>query len=220
MDRDLLGGPDGGSPLHQRFCHMIVCSDLAAKAGPDLLDRHGLAPIVNGQFGQPEFVGGRAGPIDFGEVRDPADEEGPLGPPMRPPLPPPSPSPPKSICDECLGAPSAVPPDFGGRPRPRPGDQIAGRLTNQCAHWSFVGPTNVSACAASRGIPASTRSSTWGSSQGGVYKSTNAGASWSSVFGTSEVRYNIGAIALDPQRPDTVFAATGRVPRGRGWWMG
>ena len=221
VERDVAAGLDGGSPLHQRFCHLIVCAGFAAKAGPDVLDRYGLAPVVTGQFGQPEFVGGKAGPFDLGAVREPADEEGPLGPPMRPPRPGPSPTPSKSICDECLGAPSAVPPDFGFRPQPRPGDQLAGRVVNQCQHWTFVGPTNVAGRV--RGFawhPRKHEIVYLGSSQGGVYKSTNGGTSWFSVFDTSEVRYNIGAIALDPYHPDTVFAGTGEYRRGAGGGWG
>jgi photosystem II stability/assembly factor-like uncharacterized protein len=220
--REVLGR-EGGDPLHERLCHMIVCSGIVAKAGLDLLGRYGLEPVVTGAPGRPEFVGGRADPLEFGEVRDPGSEEGPLAPPTKPVPPTPPPVSPKSICDECLGEGSAVPPDLGFPPRPRPGDQLAGRTRNQCARWTFVGPTNVAGRVRGFAWHPTVHGVVYlGSSQGGVYKSTNGGASWFSVFGTSEVRYNIGAIAIDTQKPDTVFAGTGefRVGAGGGWGDG
>src|SRR5262245_16284470 len=43
---------------------------------------------------------------------------------------------------------------------------------------------------------------------GGVWKTTNAGTSWNSIF-DGEGSYSIGAIALDPKNPDTVWVGTG-----------
>jgi photosystem II stability/assembly factor-like uncharacterized protein len=43
---------------------------------------------------------------------------------------------------------------------------------------------------------------------GGVWKTTNAGTTWSPLF-DGEGSYSIGAITLDPQNPDTVWVGTG-----------
>ena len=49
---------------------------------------------------------------------------------------------------------------------------------------------------------------------GGVWKTTNAGTSWASIF-DSQPSYSIGCIALDPQHPDTVWVGTGENVSGR-----
>jgi photosystem II stability/assembly factor-like uncharacterized protein len=43
---------------------------------------------------------------------------------------------------------------------------------------------------------------------GGVWKTTNAGATWTPVF-QNEGSYSIGAIAIDPKRPDIIWVGTG-----------
>ncbi len=43
---------------------------------------------------------------------------------------------------------------------------------------------------------------------GGVWKTINAGTTWTPVFET-EASYSIGAIALDPKNPSTVWVGTG-----------
>lgn len=49
---------------------------------------------------------------------------------------------------------------------------------------------------------------------GGVWKSTNAGVTWTPVF-DEQPSYSIGALALDPGRPDTVWVGTGENVSGR-----
>src|SRR5215204_1842277 len=43
---------------------------------------------------------------------------------------------------------------------------------------------------------------------GGVWKTTNAGTTWTPIF-DNEASYSIGAIALDPKNPLTVWVGTG-----------
>ena len=47
-----------------------------------------------------------------------------------------------------------------------------------------------------------------GAAGGGLWKSTNAGATWTSVFDEQDVQ-SIGAIAIDPAAKDTVWVGTG-----------
>ncbi len=56
---------------------------------------------------------------------------------------------------------------------------------------------------------------------GGVWKTTNAGTTWTAVF-EKEVSYSIGAIALDPTNPEIVWVGTGENVSGRhvGWGDG
>lgn len=46
-----------------------------------------------------------------------------------------------------------------------------------------------------------------GAATGGVWKSSDAGVSWEPVF--DEHTQSIGAVAIDPQRPDTIWVGTG-----------
>lgn len=49
---------------------------------------------------------------------------------------------------------------------------------------------------------------------GGVWKTTNAGTTWSPIF-DDQASYSIGCVTLDPQRPDTVWVGTGENVGGR-----
>ena len=49
---------------------------------------------------------------------------------------------------------------------------------------------------------------------GGVWKTSNAGTTWQPLF-DDEGAYSIGAITLDPQRPDTVWVGSGENISGR-----
>ncbi len=49
---------------------------------------------------------------------------------------------------------------------------------------------------------------------GGVWKSTNAGTTWSSIF-DGQSSYSIGSITIDPSNPDVVWVGTGENVGGR-----
>jgi photosystem II stability/assembly factor-like uncharacterized protein len=49
---------------------------------------------------------------------------------------------------------------------------------------------------------------------GGVWKTVNAGTTWQPVF-DGEASYSVGAVTIDPQRPDTVWVGTGENVSGR-----
>ncbi len=69
----------------------------------------------------------------------------------------------------------------------------------------------------------STDKSTWfvAVGSGGVWKTTNAGTTWTPVFDGQSV-YSIGEIALDPSNPNNVWVGTGENVSGRhvGWGDG
>ncbi len=56
---------------------------------------------------------------------------------------------------------------------------------------------------------------------GGVWKTVNAGTTWTSLF-DGQGSYSVGAVALDPSSPDTVWVGTGENVSGRhvGWGDG
>lgn len=56
---------------------------------------------------------------------------------------------------------------------------------------------------------------------GGVWKTTNAGVTWTPVF-DDQPSYSIGDVALDPNQPDVVWVGTGENVSGRhvGWGSG
>ncbi|MEM9384277.1 MAG: glycosyl hydrolase [Pseudomonadota bacterium] len=49
---------------------------------------------------------------------------------------------------------------------------------------------------------------------GGVWKTTNAGTTWSPIF-DEQASYSIGALAIDPSRPDTIWVGSGEAVDGR-----
>ncbi|MDX2427932.1 MAG: hypothetical protein QNK22_04515 [Xanthomonadales bacterium] len=65
--------------------------------------------------------------------------------------------------------------------------------------------------------------STWyvASASGGVWKTTNAGITWTPVF-DKEASYSIGDVTIDPNNPDVVWVGTGENVSGRhvGWGDG
>ncbi|MCA9751491.1 MAG: glycosyl hydrolase, partial [Gemmatimonadetes bacterium] len=81
--------------------------------------------------------------------------------------------------------------------------------------WQSVGPTNVGgritdvAC-----HPTDPNTIYVGAASGGVWKTTNGGIAWTSLF-DEEPTLSIASIALDPANPNTVYVATGE-PNGGG----
>jgi photosystem II stability/assembly factor-like uncharacterized protein len=67
------------------------------------------------------------------------------------------------------------------------------------------------------------RGSTWyvAVGSGGVWKTTNAGITWTPVF-DSEASYSIGDVSIDPNNPDVIWVGTGENVSGRhvGWGDG
>ncbi|HEX6874011.1 MAG TPA: hypothetical protein VF163_23160, partial [Micromonosporaceae bacterium] len=68
-----------------------------------------------------------------------------------------------------------------------------------------------------------TRTGTWyvAAGSGGVWKTTNAGTTWTPIF-DDQPSYSIGEVTLDPTNPDVVWVGTGENVSGRhvGWGDG
>jgi photosystem II stability/assembly factor-like uncharacterized protein len=82
--------------------------------------------------------------------------------------------------------------------------------------WEWLGPAN--ATGRTRTLEFDPRNPDVmyaGGVSGGVWKSTDAGASWQPVSDDA-VNLNIGALAIDPARPDTIYAGTGELYRASG----
>lgn len=78
-------------------------------------------------------------------------------------------------------------------------------------HWQYVGPTNISGrCTDVEAIsPRGDNYTIWvGSATSGVWKSTNEGTTFESVFDEMPTA-SIGDIAIDPKNPDVVWVGTG-----------
>ena len=74
--------------------------------------------------------------------------------------------------------------------------------------WRMVGPFRGGRVNAVTGVPGQPATFYFGSVGGGVWKSTNAGRSWIPVFDSQPIG-SIGAIAVAPSRPDTVYVGSG-----------
>lgn len=82
--------------------------------------------------------------------------------------------------------------------------------------WQWLGPAN--ATGRTRTLEFDPRNSDVmyaGGVSGGVWKTTDAGQSWQPLSDDA-VNLNIGALAIDPERPDTLYAGTGELYRDSG----
>jgi photosystem II stability/assembly factor-like uncharacterized protein len=77
------------------------------------------------------------------------------------------------------------------------------------AQWRPVGPANIGGrmtCAVCH--PTAAERLWAGAAGGGVWRSVDAGQSWEPLW-HDEPSLNVGALALDPQQPDTLYCGTG-----------
>jgi photosystem II stability/assembly factor-like uncharacterized protein len=76
-------------------------------------------------------------------------------------------------------------------------------------HWDFVGPSNIGGRCTSLAVHPQNPDIVYiGSAGGGVWRSNDAGATWTAQW-HSEAILNIGSLAIDPKAPDTVYCGTG-----------
>ena len=82
--------------------------------------------------------------------------------------------------------------------------------------WDFVGPTNIGGRVSDIEIaPAAPQTFYVGAASGGVFKTTDGGAQWASIFDQTG-SLSIGDIALSENNPDLVWVGTGEVNAGGG----
>jgi photosystem II stability/assembly factor-like uncharacterized protein len=74
--------------------------------------------------------------------------------------------------------------------------------------WRLIGPFRGGRVAAVAGIPGSSTTFYFGSVSGGVWQTTDAGVVWKPIFDGQPVA-SIGALALAPSDPKTIYAGTG-----------
>lgn len=67
--------------------------------------------------------------------------------------------------------------------------------------------------------PTSSAVAYFGSANGGVWKTTNTGASWQPTSDQTSA-LAVGAVAIDPQHPNTIYAGTGDYAQGVGSFFG
>lgn len=98
----------------------------------------------------------------------------------------------------------------------RRGFAAKGEDLKAAPQWQWLGPAN--ATGRTRTLEFDPRNSDVmyaGGVSGGVWKSVDAGASWQPLSDDA-VNLNIGALAIDPERPDTLYAGTGELYRDSG----
>ncbi|MCD4690463.1 hypothetical protein K8S17_03290, partial [bacterium] len=88
------------------------------------------------------------------------------------------------------------------------------------ASWQERGPSNIGARVTDMAIHPTNPSIVYAAmASGGVFKSTDAGASWNPIFDDQPVQ-SIGAITLDPQDPNTIYVGTGEANSSSYSWSG
>lgn len=127
----------------------------------------------------------------------------------------------ENVCERCIG----LDPMPGGLPELQivPELEEFGKFVldwwpwpKPCSTWTSQGPRNVNGRIKSLAIHPSNGSIIYaGAADGGVWKSTNGGASWYSTM-SLELSMAIGALAIAPSATNTIYAATGEYTPGWG----
>src|SRR5690349_16981897 len=74
--------------------------------------------------------------------------------------------------------------------------------------WRNIGPFRAGRVNAVTGVPGQPTTFYFGSVGGGVWKTTNSGRTWTPVFDSQPIA-SIGAIAVAPSEPNTVYVGSG-----------
>ncbi|MCH7690283.1 MAG: hypothetical protein IIA17_04465 [candidate division Zixibacteria bacterium] len=81
--------------------------------------------------------------------------------------------------------------------------------TGRQLSWAAAGPTNIPGRLAALAVhPSDTNTIYIGNAGGGIFKTTDHGASWTSIFDDVGT-FPVGAIAIDPADPNTIYVGTG-----------
>ena len=74
--------------------------------------------------------------------------------------------------------------------------------------WRLIGPFRGGRAVAAAGVPGDSTTFYFGSVNGGIWKTTDAGVVWTPIFDGQPVA-SIGALAVSPSDPKTIYAGTG-----------
>ena len=74
--------------------------------------------------------------------------------------------------------------------------------------WRLIGPFRGGRAVAVAGVPGDSTTFYFGSVNGGIWKTTDAGVVWKPIFDTQSVA-SIGALAVAPSDPKTIYAGSG-----------
>ncbi len=74
--------------------------------------------------------------------------------------------------------------------------------------WRMIGPFRGGRVVAVAGVPGDGATFYFGSVDGGIWKTTDAGVTWTPIFDGQPVA-SIGALATSPSNPDVIYAGTG-----------
>ncbi|HEX6463071.1 MAG TPA: hypothetical protein VFZ98_01405, partial [Vicinamibacterales bacterium] len=75
-------------------------------------------------------------------------------------------------------------------------------------HWRSIGPPRSGYISSPAGVPGDPTTYYVGLPEGGVWKTTNAGVSWTPIFDEIHIP-SVGAVAVAPSDPKTVYVGTG-----------
>jgi photosystem II stability/assembly factor-like uncharacterized protein len=81
--------------------------------------------------------------------------------------------------------------------------------------WRLIGPFRAGRVSALAGVPGDPHTFYFGTPGGGIWKTSDGGNVWQSIFDTVRVT-SIGALAVAPSDPNVIFAGTGEQTRGKG----
>jgi len=96
--------------------------------------------------------------------------------------------------------------------------QVSNKRMNKekSINWQFAGPNNLGGRVSCVAMPKSSSTTIYvGAASGGVFKSTDAGATWTAIF-DAEPSLSIGDIAIAPSDSNTIYVGTGESNCGGG----